>query len=132
MENIYYNMMNNLILGKYQGNFELFYNQNNNLNAFLINSNSQTTLSHFPITNEQYNKLIEKLKKKYEKQTNTNIQQEPQEYQPVQDKPKVRQKIKPQNNKISGFVDALIIAFITGSFIGIILLNIYSKIAQHM
>ena len=130
MENIYYNMMNNLILGKYQGNFELFYNQNNNLNAFLINSNSQTTLSHFPITNEQYNKLIEKLKQKYEKQTNTNIQQEPQEYQPVQDKPKVITK-KP-NNKISGFVDALIIAFITGSFIGIILLNIYSKIAQHM
>ena len=130
MENIYYNMMNNLILGKYQGNFELFYNQNNNLNAFLINSNSQTTLSHFPITNEQYNKLIEKLKQKYEKQTNTNIQQEPQEYQPVQDKPKV--KTKKPNNKISGFVDALIIAFITGSFIGIILLNIYSKIAQHM
>ena len=130
MENIYYNMMNNLILGKYQGNFELFYNQNNNLNAFLINSNSQTTLSHFPITNEQYKKLIEKLKQRYAKQIDTNIQREPQKYQPVQDKPKV--KTKKPNNKISGFVDALIIAFITGSFIGIILLNIYSKIAQHM
>ena len=133
MENIYYNIIKSLIKNIYNSNFELFYNENSNLSTFLSNPKSQTLLSHFSITSitdNQYNIIIEKLRQKYVEQINTNVQAEPQiEGQQLEDKPKVRVK---GNNRISGFIDALIIAFITGSFIGIILLNIYSKIAQHI
>ncbi|MBQ9318251.1 MAG: hypothetical protein IJR82_01280 [Bacilli bacterium] len=45
-----------------------------------------------------------------------------------------RQKtiIKRRTLNVAGFVDTLILAFITGSFIGIIILNIYSKIVQNI
>ena len=133
MENIYYNLLNNLLQNKYQGNIQLFLSENSSLKSFLRNTGNETTLMHFPITEEQYEKIITKIKEQYKNQINNEpqINIEPEQIQ-QQDKPKVMQKVKPKNNKIAGFVDALIIAFITGSFIGIILLNIYSKIAQHI
>ena len=111
MENIYYNLLNNLLQNKYQGNIQLFLSENSSLKSFLRNTGNETTLMHFPITEEQYEKIITKIKEQYKNQLNNEpqINREPEQIQPIQqDKPKIRTK-KPKNNKISGFVDALII-----------------------
>lgn len=49
----------------------------------------------------------------------------------ILEEPKKRVKKPYKPSKVAGFVDTLILAFVTGSFIGMIILNVYSKIAQN-
>jgi len=103
-----------------------FYNQNNTFEQFISNHcNSSTIVAHFnlSISNREYNDIVSELKNilpekiKDNNATDTNT----------------LQKVKKINiNKINGFVDALILAFITGGFIGIIFLNLYSKIVSNI
>ena len=50
----------------------------------------------------------------------------------IKNESKEKQKKLVNRKKVEGFVDSLIVAFITGAFIGIILLNLYSKIVQNI
>lgn len=117
---------------KYNGIFDDFKNKNPDLQTFMQNAEIETVASHegFRINQATYNSILANLSKEYpinlKPKAPTEILTEKKE------KIKVRKKTKINEKKISGFVDALIIAFITGSFIGIILLNIYSKIVQHL
>ena len=124
-----------------EGDVEKFRKKNPNLNSFITNSNVSTIASHqLTITEDDYQTIISHLNQKYttdmqntkitDYQITNNQITDSQITDKNIDKPKIKTKTKP--NKISGFVDGLIIAFITGAFIGIILLNIYSKIVQHI
>lgn len=121
---------------KYQGNFELFKINNKDLATFSKISGFDTIATHnLSITENDYSNILKQFEIIYTKQNviQSQVEETQTQTQPVEpqiEKPKIKEKKK--NNKIAGFVDALIIAFITGSFIGIILLNIYSKIAQHI
>lgn len=103
---------------KYKGNFDNFKQENKILSDFLTKNNLETVFTHnLEINEDMYKKALEKASSINYVIQNTNMQ-----------KAKINNNHK---NKISGFVDILIIAFFTGAFIGIILLNIYSKIAQN-
>lgn len=88
--------------------------------------------SQYGITYQHFNEISkDDFRKAYENACNKiKTMKAPVEETNVhtESKPKVRQK----KLNVAGFVDTLILAFITGSFIGIIILNIYSKIVQNI
>lgn len=113
------NKISFLLNNKYP-NFKSFLNENNSFEKFKINHcDSNTECSHFnlTITNEEYQEIINNLELEYSETseiTNKNN----------------KIKVKQTNNTINGFVDALILVFISCGIFGIILLNVYSKIAS--
>ena len=98
--------------------FDTFYKINPDYNSFIHNNQLETVMTHIIIENPDsiYSQIKEELSREYNNQNGI-------------EKHKVNVLTE---NKVAGFVDALILAFITGSFIGIVLLNIYSKIVQNM
>ena len=113
------NQILNLIKKSYEGNIDAFAHANKNLDEFISNSNQGIIITHFPtITNEHYINIVEEIYNLYK--NNNQL---------------VEITNKPKNlilDKVNGFVDTLILAFIAGTAIGVILLNIYSKIIENI
>lgn len=142
------NKIEMLLNNKNYQNFESFYKQNSSFKQFKINHPQiQTIIAHFGlITEDDYSKIIVEIKQKFynninnqtiedrSKNNQNNIQQSIDNIKTFDDNNKAdnsttKVKVRKLNmNKINGFVDAMILAFITGSFLGIIFLNLYSKI----
>ena len=137
IENFFQRKIITTITNKYNSNLKNFINNNPNINEFIKNSNLETIITHmkFNITNEEYLNIVNNIKNTIDlsnyEQNKSNIEANNITIQEENklDKPKVKTKIINKKN-IEGFVDTLILAFITTSFIGIILLNIYSKISS--
>ena len=85
--------INNITKKDFKGKYTSFYKKNENLKTFTINYKIETVINHmgFTISEEDYNKIKENIYKDN------------------------KQIIKRQ--KVEGFVDTLILAFITASFI---------------
>lgn len=97
---------------------------NPNIEELIKNYNLETVLTHgFELTKEDNIEISNRILQQINKQLENS------ESEKTQDLPK--EKVLTEK-KVAGFVDALIVAFITGSFIGIVLLNIYSKIVQNI
>lgn len=111
----------NIIDTKYDGNFAHFYEENQSLNQFLNNSEIDIVMAHLGIklTNEDYYAFLKDISENYKKSSGNNKPSE------INGKKKIL-----SHKNIDGFVDALILAFITGSCLGIIMLNLYSKIVK--
>lgn len=119
------------ILNNTYKNINDFINQNKSLQDFLSNSEFGITASHqFKIDENDYKQILEILSKELTSQKETyETKQQETKQQETRQKVKIR---KATDKKVSGFIDILIIAILTGSFIGVILLNIYSKIVQNI
>ena len=127
------NKVENLLKTKYYQNIDEFHNKNNNFEQFIINHcKSSTIVAHFNLTlsNDEYNRIIFDLKKKYENTIKHSIYNS--ESLVNSDTNISKKKVKINMNTINGFVDAMILAFITGAFLGIIFLNLYSKIVSNI
>ena len=116
------NEIKSLIKNNIYSNVDDFYQKNNNIKEFITNHCNSSIAAHFnlSITNNEYNDIIGSIKDTYIptfNQTNNNSLN------------KIKQKIN--INTINGFVDALILAFISGGLISLAFLIIYSKIASN-
>ena len=126
------------IINKQNSNFQNFYNLNKDFNSFINNFHLETVMTHmkFKITPTEYSEILEELEKKYSIDNNKQLNiKYNQNLSIPNDINKSNSPVRTKKNnrkKIEGFVDTLIVAFITGSFIGIILLNLYSKIVQNI
>ncbi len=110
-----------------KGDYESFKTQYPNLQTFSQSFHLDNIISHqFSFNNEDYSIILNYLDTYY-----STIKESRNKDENTISKPKIKQKL-PKEKTIAGFVDILIISFIAGSFIGIILLNIYSKIAEHI
>lgn len=126
------NKIINLINTNYNSNLNEFYEHNKNVKEFLSNSRLETVMTHLSnnITNQDYLNILNELATKYNYSSNEEKKvAETQSSQIKTNNPK--KKILTTKN-VEGFVDALILAFITGSCLGIIMLNLYSKIVQNI
>ena len=103
----------------FNGNLNQFYSTNKTFSIFVQNYNLATVLKrmNFTISEEDYINTLNELVS-----IKANIKNESKE----------KQKKLVNRKKVEGFVDSLIVAFITGAVIGIILLNLYSKIVQNI
>lgn len=130
--------------------FEQFINQNPNYKTFLINNHLDTVLSHWKgnITQTDYEQILLEFKSKYisikpennlnngepniNEQPITNTQQIPV-ISEINDKQKVFFKpLRTKEEIKNGFIDAAILAFVTGSFLGALFINLYIRMMQVM
>lgn len=103
----------------FNGNLKQFYSKNTTFSTFIQNYNQAIIIKRmgFNILEDDYTNTLNEL---------VNIKKNTKSENNEKQKQLVNRK------KVEGFVDALIVAFITGAFIGIILLNLYSKIVQNI
>lgn len=113
--NFFTNKIHNIITNKYDQNINAFINENQDCNSFIKKYNLNIVLQHmhFDITEEEYQQILYSIYNKYQKEEIKTVE------------------VKTTQQKIAEIVDTINLAIITGGFIGIILLNIYSKIAQY-
>ena len=113
--NFFSNKIQNVIANKYNQNINAFINENQDCNSFITKYNLNIVLRHmhFDITNEEYQQILNSIQSTY----------------PIQEEIVIKEKTT--EKKIAEIVDTINLAIITGGFIGIILLNIYSRIAQY-
>lgn len=118
LEQSLYNYINNNFAHNIDNFCQCYYD----VNTFL-SSQYGTIFQHFVIPNDMYINICNKIKERQASLSNDSTIQQQAESEP-------NKKIKKLN--VAGFVDTLILAFITGSFIGIVILNIYSKIVENI
>lgn len=117
-----------------KGDYNLFLKSYPDLQTFSHAFQLDNIMSHqFNFNNDDYKIIIKNITKLYQENNQyVNSNQIVKQYENKNtEKPKTKTKKIPEK-KIAGFVDILIISIITGTFIGIILLNIYSKIIEHI
>lgn len=122
----YITIFKNTIDKNYNKDFVEFTKNNNNIEQFKNNPYHSTVMTHFRLnlSNEDYLLILKEIQRDYYSDVSMD------QIELVEEETIKKSWLTRKN--IENFVDTLILAFISGSVLGIILLNIYSKIIQYI